>query len=79
MNSVNLRFGAANTPAQRQAYDALYPKLVTLRNQVGPALASSASPNASTGTEAHDFFSGMSYQDLQKKAPAPPAPAPPKP
>jgi hypothetical protein len=81
MNSVNLRFGVANTPAQKQAYNALYPKLVALRDQVGPALAASSSPSAATGTEAHDFFSGMSYEDLKKRAPAPapPTPAPPKP
>jgi hypothetical protein len=79
MNSFNLRFGVAATPEQRQIYDSLYPKLVDLRNQVGPALASSAAP-ATKGTEPGEFFQGMSYQDLQKKAPAPPPPAPgPKP
>ncbi len=83
MNAFNLRFGAATTPTQRQAYDALYSKLVELRNQVAPALASTSSPSsgASAGTEAGDFFSGMSYQDLKKKAPmpmpTPPAPSPP--
>jgi hypothetical protein len=76
MNSVNLRFGVANTAAQKQAYDTLYTKLLALRDQVGPALAATSSPS-STGTEAHDFFSGMSYEDLKKRAPAPPAPAPP--
>jgi hypothetical protein len=74
MNAFNLRFGVASTPAQRMAYDALYPRLVELRNQIAPALAAAAPP-ATTGNEAHDFFQGMSYQDLQKKAPAPPAPA----
>jgi hypothetical protein len=77
MNAFNLRFGVASTPQQRKAYDALYPMLVNLRNQIAPALAS-ASSTAPTGTEAHDFFSGMSYQDLQKKAP-PPSPPTPKP
>ncbi len=76
MNAFNLRFGATSTPTQRQVYDTLYPKLVDLRNEVGPALATTtASPTK--GTEPHDFFQGMTYQDLQKKAPAPPAPSPP--
>ena len=81
MNAFNLRFGAATTPTQRQVYDTLYPKLVELRNQVAPALASTSSPSRgpSAGTEAGDFFSGMSYQDLRKKAPlpTPPTPSPP--
>ncbi len=77
MNAFNLRFGVASTPQQRQAYDALFPRLVALRNQVAPALASTSTPaQAPSGSEAHDFFSGMSYQDLKKKAPTPPAPAP---
>jgi hypothetical protein len=75
MNAFNLRFGAASTPQQRMAYDTLYPRLVELRNQVAPALATAAATTP-TGSEAHDFFQGMSYQDLQKKAPAPPAPTP---
>jgi hypothetical protein len=79
MNSVNLRFGAATTAVQRQTYDALYSKLVALRDQVGPALATSAPATSAHETAPHDFFSQMSYQDLQKKAPAPPAPATPTP
>jgi hypothetical protein len=73
MNAFNLRFGRASTPAQREVYVSLYPKLVDLRNEVAPALASTSAPN-STGNEAGDFFSGMSYEDLKKKAPRPPAP-----
>jgi hypothetical protein len=83
MSAFNLRFGAATTPTQKLVYDTLYPKLVELRNQVAPALASASSPSsaASSGTEAGDFFSGMSYQDLKKKAPmpTPPVPSPPPP
>ena len=78
MNAFNLRFGAATTPTQRQVYDTLYPKLVELRNEVAPALAATtASTSTTKGTEPDDFFQGMTYQDLQKKAPAPPAPSPP--
>jgi hypothetical protein len=76
MNAFNLRFGPATTPKQREVYDSLYPKLVDLRNQIAPALAATAAAPASGGTEPGEFFSGMSYQDLQKRAPAPQPPAP---
>jgi hypothetical protein len=79
MRSFNLRFGVASTPQQRQTYDTLYPKLVALRDEVAPALASSApAPAPTSGTEPGEFFSGMSYEDLKKKAPQPPAPNAPK-
>ena len=39
--------------------------------EVAPALAGAAPPKT-TGNEVGDFFSGMNYQDLQKKAPAQP-------
>lgn len=73
MNAFNLRFGVANTPRQREVYSMLYPKLVSLRDQIAPALASAA-PTKAQGTEAGEFFQGMDYKDLQKKAPATPAP-----
>ncbi len=75
MNAFNLRFGPATSPAQRQVYDSLYPKLVNLRDQIAPALAS-ATPSIAPGNAPGEFFSGMSYEDLRKKAPAPPAPGP---
>jgi hypothetical protein len=78
MNAFNLRFGAASTPTQREVYNSLYPKLVELRNEVAPALASAAPSSAGNSNAAGDFFSGMSYEDLKKKAPRPPAPATPK-
>jgi len=76
MNAFNLRFGSATTPKQKEVYDSLYPKLVDLRNQIAPALAATSAATASGGTEPGEFFSGMSYQDLRKRAPAPPPPAP---
>ena len=48
MNAFNLRFGAASTPAQRQVYDTLYPKLVELRNEVAPALAATTASASTT-------------------------------
>ena len=74
MSAYNLRFGEATTPAQKQVYDSLYPKLAELRAEVAPALAG-APPPKTKGTEVGDFFSAMDYQDLQKKAP----PQPPQP
>lgn len=70
MSAFNLRFGPTTMPQQKEIYSALYPRLVKLRNQVAPALAASAAPRAS-GHEAEDFFSLMSFEDLQKKAPRP--------
>jgi hypothetical protein len=74
MSAYNLRFGQATTPVQKQVYDSLYPKLSELRAEVAPALAGGPPPKT-TGNEVGDFFSGMDYQDLQKKAP----PQPPRP
>lgn len=84
MNSFNLRFGHADTPAQQTAYTQLYPMLVALRDQVGPENSGAASqadglPDPKRGTE---FFSGMNYDHLksgqnpQGEVAPPPAPAP---
>jgi hypothetical protein len=70
MSAYNLRFGQATTPIQKATYDAIYPKLVELRAEVAPALAGAPLPQTK-GTEVGDFFSGMDYQDLQKKVPPP--------
>jgi len=70
MSAFNLRFGPATTPQQREAYSALYPRLVALRNQVAPALAA-AKPFRPPGTAPEDFFSRMSADDLGKRAPKP--------
>jgi hypothetical protein len=70
MNSFNLRFGPATTPAQRDAYTALFPKLAALRGEATTALAKTEVHHA-TGTEPLDFFGGMSLDDLRKRAPRP--------
>jgi hypothetical protein len=77
MGAFNLRFGPATTPRQREVYDRLYPALDKLRDEVAPALAATTGP-AATGDEPGEFFSGMSYDDLKKKAPAPPKPGAPR-
>ncbi|MFI5454962.1 MAG: hypothetical protein ACHRXM_05875 [Isosphaerales bacterium] len=73
MSSFNLRFGEAKTQPQRAVYGALYPMLVDLRTEVEAALAGVPAPKPQSGAVG-EFFSGMDYQDLQKKAPAPPQP-----
>jgi hypothetical protein len=42
-----------------------------LRTEVAPALTG-APPPKTTGKKFGEFFSGMDYQDLRKKAPPPP-------
>jgi hypothetical protein len=70
MSAYNLRFGQAKTVRQKQVYAQLFPMLVHLRDEVAPALAA-APPARTDGSEPGQFFSGMDYQDLQKKAPPP--------
>lgn len=66
MQAFNLRFGAAKTPAQKNAYNTLYPLLVTLRDE---ALAGSNPPPPAPADpeQARAFFEGMDVQDLTKK------------
>ena len=72
MTAFNLRFGPAVTPPQRQAYTALYPQLVKLRDEAAKALADSTStPGKPAVAAAEDFFSTMTFDGLQKRAPKP--------
>jgi hypothetical protein len=76
MNTFNLRFGPATSVRQREVYDILYPKLVKLRSDIAPALASAPSPSSGpSDSDAGELFSGMSTQDLKKRAVPPPPPA----
>ncbi len=70
MVAFNLRFGVATTAQQKQIYTTLYPKLVQVRNEIAPALAASGLPLIN-GMEPEDFFSVMTMNDLQKRAPQP--------
>ena len=71
MTSYNLRFGASDTPRQREIYLTLYPMLVKLRNDLGPApgSAAQASPDAPGAV-----FGDLGYNHTETKVPAPPAP-----
>ncbi|MFO0910017.1 MAG: hypothetical protein U0794_16995 [Isosphaeraceae bacterium] len=70
MNAFNLRFGVASTPAQQAAYEAIFPKLRSLRDQLAPALAQ-AQPLKPLDHPAENFFSRMRFEDLEKSAPNP--------
>ncbi len=73
MSAYELRFGQAKTEPQRLAYDKLYPLLVDLRDEVAPALAGTPPPKADPAAVG-EFYSRMSYADLQRKPAAPPQP-----
>lgn len=73
MTAHNLRFGEAKTPEQLMIYMKLYPMLAELRDQAASSLAAAPAPNPQSGAVG-EFFSGMNYSDLKKKAPAPPPP-----
>jgi len=71
MTSFNLRFGPAVTPPQRKAYTELYPQLAKLRDESAKAMAGSTPTQPAAASALEDFFSTMTYDDLQKKAPKP--------
>jgi hypothetical protein len=70
MSAYNLRFGRANTPAQREIYRSLYNQLVQVRNEVAPLVAN-AKARKTTDAAAEDFFAVMTDADLHRKAPKP--------
>jgi hypothetical protein len=73
MTAFNLRFGIAETAQQRGVYDNLFPMLDKLRDQVSTVELANAAPAKPKGDEAQQFFSGMTFDDLQKAAPKPQA------
>jgi hypothetical protein len=78
MQSFNLRFGAAKTPEQEQAYDQLYPMLVQIRDQArvqgqNPMTAQAPMPDPK---QSMSIFSGMQYDQLQPQPPPPPGAIP---
>ncbi len=86
MHTFNLRFGVADTPPQRAAYDQLFPMLVALRNDVQ---APESNPYAQQGSLGNPqaisrYFSagdpgaaGAAPQPKAGAAPPPPPPAQP--
>jgi hypothetical protein len=68
MQSFNLRFGAAKTPAQKAAYNTLYPLLTALRDEaVGSNPPSPPPPGSADPAQARAFFENMELQDMTKK------------
>lgn len=77
MSAYNLRFGAAESPEQRQIYNTLYPMLANLRDQVSSAPgATTTAPSMSASAAPLEVFGGLDYNHAEVKTPAPPAPAP---
>ena len=78
MGAFNLRFGAAQTPAQTEAYQRLYPMLVALRDQTIPATATPPAPPAPGTVEnpSAEVFSGVPIEHIdparRNSAPTPP-------
>jgi hypothetical protein len=72
MKVFNLRFGATQTPRQREVYITLYPLLDQLRDEV----ASQTTPDNASG-DPGGLFSGMDLKNIdEKKVPAPTNPRP---
>ncbi len=89
MKAFNLRFGVASTPAQRMAYDQLYPILVKMRDEAFPNRKPELAQTSDKELEhPADFFSKMDDKAFDSKhpgitppaapTPAPDAPAQPK-
>jgi len=83
MHSFNLKFGAAQSPVQENAYDQLYPMLLALREQVQ---APPANPYQRPGSKPdpkklNEFFADMDYAHVAPPSPGQeqPVPAPPNP
>ncbi len=76
MKAFNLRFGVADQPAQRAAYNELYPLLAKLSDEafpdqkpIGPVDEQALDPSRTT-----DFFNGMEMKEVAKKTTPPPPP-----
>jgi len=70
MQSFNLRFGRANTPEQRAAYESLYPLLVAHRDRMMKAIGDDKPADARKSTTSGppiDFLSGMKLHELEGK------------
>ena len=79
MHSYNLRFGAADTPTQRNAYRELYPILVATREKlIGKPVDPTAPPNPATPAPAYgsptEIFHGMDPKHLHSPSLAVPNP-----
>ncbi len=76
MKVFNLRFGATQTPRQREVYATLFPLLVVLRNEASGVASPEPEPTAPAG-DPGALFSEMEMKNIDAKVV--PAPAPPRP
>jgi hypothetical protein len=75
MHAYNLRFGAATTPKERQAFTTLYQILDQTRDDVLAAAQIDPTATASTNPKhAHDFFQSLNQSQKGGNAPRPPQP-----
>jgi hypothetical protein len=75
MSAYNLRFGASETPAQKQIYQTLYPMIAKLRDEVsGTPGAEPAIPSNAVASAPGEVFDAMDFNHAEKKVPPPPAP-----
>jgi len=77
MHAYNLRFSAATTPKERQAYQQLYAILDQTRDEVlAAAQVGGATGGKTNPQQAQDFFQSLNQAKKQRgAAPAPPPPA----
>jgi hypothetical protein len=80
MNAYNLRFGAATTPKQRQAYDRLYPILDQTRDSVLAAakLESPATATVAKTKDMTDFLENLNQANKRGGSPSPGRPGRPE-
>ena len=73
MAAYNLRFGAAETPRQREVYNMLYPMVDKIRDEIVPVPGSAPPANSNNADAPAAVFGEMGYNH---NATPPPPPAP---
>ena len=76
MSAYNLRFGAAQTPRQKDVYNKLYPILVQIRTQVVPTAGADSPTDRPTPTAPMAAFDHMTFDQIDGKTPPPAATQP---
>ena len=75
MMTYNLRFGASETPRQREVYMMLYPMIAKLRDEVVPVPGSAPPSSPDVAGAPGEVFGGLGYNHTANQNPPPP-PAP---
>ena len=80
MQTFNLRFAPATTPAQRMVYNELYPTLAQTRDRIiSEAKLDNSATDTAGKSKPHDFFSAMDLDHIEGKKKVPPPPPPSQP